>query len=138
MRVCANVELPERILEVYRPLLCEMEEMTQELNFAEFVEASGRLYESLHLSEKNELLNYKKRERREANAEFLFQVEDGINVAGHKPKVEGNGAAFCFCQHRYCKSTLNEAEDHKDQAGRRTKKKRRARTHRVHVSSKDK
>ena len=50
--------MPKDVLKVLIPLLCEMEELGQELSVNEFVEACYRLYESLTLPDKNTLLNY--------------------------------------------------------------------------------
>lgn len=44
------------LLEALTPLFCEMEEMGQTLDEEEFVDAAGRLYESVPLPEKNVLL----------------------------------------------------------------------------------
>jgi len=68
------IELPQEMLNLYRPLLCEMEEMNQELTLAEFIEASNRLYDSLYLPERNELLHYKKKVKRSTSIEPMFQV----------------------------------------------------------------
>jgi len=67
-------ELPTEVLELYTPLFCEMEELDQELNLEEFVEASGRLYDSLSIPEKNSLLTYKKRTKKSSGTEHNYQV----------------------------------------------------------------
>jgi hypothetical protein len=55
--------LPTDILEVFSPLLCEMEELGTTLNQEEFLDASYRLYATLNISEKNLILNFKKTKR---------------------------------------------------------------------------
>jgi len=49
---CVSPEL----LEVMSPLFCEMEELQQALDQEEFVDALGRLYDSISLPEKEKLL----------------------------------------------------------------------------------
>lgn len=44
------------LLEVLTPLFCEMEELGQTLDEDEFIDAAGRLYESIPLPEKNIIL----------------------------------------------------------------------------------
>ena len=47
------------LLEVLTPLFCEMEELGQTLDEDEFIDAAGRLYESIPIPEKNIILQHK-------------------------------------------------------------------------------
>jgi hypothetical protein len=58
--------LPTDILEVFSPLLCEMEELGTTLNLEEFLDASLRLYATLNIQERNMILNFKKSKKRGA------------------------------------------------------------------------
>ena len=56
------------LLEVLSPLFMEMEELSQALDAEEFIDAAGRLYDSLTLPQKNVLLlKPDKRERSASN-----------------------------------------------------------------------
>ena len=44
------------LLEVLTPLFCEMEELGQTLDEEEFIDAAGRLYDSVPLPQKNIIL----------------------------------------------------------------------------------
>ena len=59
-----EIDLPAEIEKLFQPLFCEMEEMDEDLDLDEFVEASCRLYDSLSLPQKNVLLNYKKKPKK--------------------------------------------------------------------------
>ena len=48
--------VPSELLEVLGPLFCEMEELSQALDLEEFVDAVGRLYETLSIPDKDKLL----------------------------------------------------------------------------------
>jgi 5S rRNA maturation endonuclease (ribonuclease M5) len=52
--------LSPKILDIFTPLFCEMEELGQSLDVEEFIDASMRLYETLKLPEKNLILSLKK------------------------------------------------------------------------------
>lgn len=52
-------QLNPELLEILTPLFCEMEEMAQNLNEEEFLDACGRLYDSVSLPEKNIILQNK-------------------------------------------------------------------------------
>jgi len=62
------------LLEVLTPLFCEMEEMGQTLDEEEFIDAAGRLYESVSLPEKNALLMIGKQSKNQHVSELLFKV----------------------------------------------------------------
>ena len=47
------------MLEIFTPLFCEMEELGQTLDAEEFVDASGRLFETLTIPERNTLISFK-------------------------------------------------------------------------------
>ena len=70
------------LLEVLSPLFVEMEELSQALDAEEFIDAVGRLYESLSMPDKNVLLlKPTKRERSASNkrkhgAAYNFQVSN--------------------------------------------------------------
>jgi hypothetical protein len=49
-------KLSPDLLEVLTPLFCEMEEMGQTLDEEEFIDAAGRLYDSVSLPEKNVII----------------------------------------------------------------------------------
>ncbi|CAI2384022.1 unnamed protein product [Moneuplotes crassus] len=51
--------LPPDILEIFTPLLCEMEELEHILDLEEFIDASMRLYDTLKIPEKNKILMMK-------------------------------------------------------------------------------
>ncbi len=51
------------LLEVLTPLFCEMEELGQTLDEEEFIDAAGRLYESVPLPQKNIILKLKDKEK---------------------------------------------------------------------------
>jgi len=56
--------LPTDILEAFSPLLCEMEELGTTLNAEEFLDSSYRLYNTLNISERNLILNFKRHTRK--------------------------------------------------------------------------
>ena len=49
-------KIPSDLLEVLSPLFCEMDELCQALDAEEFIDAVGRLYETLSVPEKNILM----------------------------------------------------------------------------------
>ena len=49
-------KLSPELLEVLTPLFCEMEELGQTLDEDEFIDAAGRLYDSVPLPQKNIIL----------------------------------------------------------------------------------
>ena len=49
------------LLQVLSPLFCEMEELGQTLDEDEFIEAIGRLYDSLSLPERNTILQLRQK-----------------------------------------------------------------------------
>lgn len=53
-------KLESHILEAFSPLLCEMEELGQSLNFEEFYEASERLLLTLSIDEKDKIFKMQK------------------------------------------------------------------------------
>ncbi len=56
--------IPSELLEVLGPLFCEMEELSQGLDLEEFIDAVGRLYETLSIPDKDKLLlKFGKREK---------------------------------------------------------------------------
>ncbi len=70
------------------PLLCEMEELGQDLNKEEFVEAACRLYETLAPPDKNLLINYRRVPKKRDVSEPRFQVtnasvSDPLAIALH-------------------------------------------------------
>lgn len=52
--------IPGEVLEVFTPLLQEMEDIAQTLDRDEFVEAALRLYQTLNVADKNIILTFKK------------------------------------------------------------------------------
>ena len=63
------------LLEVLSPLFMEMEELSQALDAEEFIDAAGRLYDSLSLPQKNTLLL--KPDRRERSASNKRKHDQG-------------------------------------------------------------
>jgi hypothetical protein len=51
--------LDPELLEVFTPLFCEMEELGQNLDEEEFIDAAGRLYDAVPLPQKNLLISNK-------------------------------------------------------------------------------
>lgn len=62
--------LPTEILEIFTPLLCEMEEISTTLDREEFLEASLRLYQTLNIHQKNLILQYRRVPRLKENHEM--------------------------------------------------------------------
>jgi len=50
--------LPKEILKIMNPLFCEMEDLQQELNLNDFIDAACNLYETLSLPDKRLLQNF--------------------------------------------------------------------------------
>ena len=67
--------LSANLLEVLSPLFMEMEELSQALDAEEFIDAAGRLYDSLSLPQKNTLLL--KPDRRERSASNKRKHDQG-------------------------------------------------------------
>lgn len=53
--------IDHNLLQVLSPLFCEMEELGQTLDEDEFIEAIGRLYDSLSLPERNTILQLRQK-----------------------------------------------------------------------------
>lgn len=53
--------IDNNLLQVLSPLFCEMEELGQTLDEDEFIEAIGRLYDSLSLPERNTILQLRQK-----------------------------------------------------------------------------
>lgn len=56
--------VPSDLLEVLGPLFCEMEDLCQALDIEEFVDALGRLYDTLSMPDKEKLLLKNNRNRK--------------------------------------------------------------------------
>lgn len=56
--------VPSDLLEVLGPLFCEMEDLCQALDIEEFVDALGRLYDTLSMPDKEKLLLKNNRTRK--------------------------------------------------------------------------
>lgn len=67
--------LPSELLEVLGPLFCELEDLSQALDMEEFVDALGRLYDTLSKPDKEKLLLRNDRKRR-VNQEPDFKVRN--------------------------------------------------------------
>eukprot|EP01016_Furgasonia_blochmanni_P003579 TRINITY_DN11408_c0_g1_i10.p1 TRINITY_DN11408_c0_g1~~TRINITY_DN11408_c0_g1_i10.p1 ORF type:complete len:745 (+),score=192.61 TRINITY_DN11408_c0_g1_i10:195-2429(+) len=76
--------IPTEALEIFAPLLCEMEEISSTLNLEEFIDASERLFKTLTVWERdNVLLNFKKKwEERRQTGNYTFHPE--INKKSQK------------------------------------------------------
>jgi hypothetical protein len=48
--------VPSELLEVLGPLFCEMEDLCQALDIEEFVDAIGRLYDTLSIPDREKLM----------------------------------------------------------------------------------
>ena len=51
------IGLPTKQLEIYAPLLCEMEELDKQLNLQQFMTAADKLYNTLIIPEREVFLN---------------------------------------------------------------------------------
>lgn len=68
--------VPIEILEVYTPILHELEELNQELNFEEFLSASEKLLQTLSVSDKAMIFASKKNENSfHVNQNITFKVK---------------------------------------------------------------
>jgi Ca2+-binding EF-hand superfamily protein len=65
--------LPSELLEVLGPLFCELEDLGQALDMEEFVDALGRLYDTLSKPDKEKLL-LRADKKRKVNREPDFKV----------------------------------------------------------------
>lgn len=65
--------ISNQILQYFTPLLQELEELNQELNFEEFSDATERLLKTLSVNERAEILGFNERKASE-NLSFSFQV----------------------------------------------------------------
>lgn len=77
--------LSEELHEVFRPLFIELEQLQEPLNKDEFVDATNRLYETLNQHQKNLILRFNKREKKNdyamANCTFKPQTNSVFNQA---------------------------------------------------------
>lgn len=87
-------EVPTEILEIYAPLLCEMEEMGHTLTLEDFIDGSERLLQILTVPQKNIILFNKKSTSSNATPHgCTFQVK--IHYRHHtyrslQPKLDKN------------------------------------------------
>lgn len=56
--------LSDELHELFKPLLIELEQLQEPLNKEEFVDATNRLYETLNQHQKNLILRFNKREKK--------------------------------------------------------------------------
>lgn len=71
--------VPIEILEVYTPILHELEELNQELNFEEFLSASEKLLQTLSVSDKAMIFASKKNDSSfHLNQNITFKVTKNI------------------------------------------------------------
>ncbi len=61
------------------PLFCEMEEIDEDLDMDEFVEAACRLYETLSQPEKNALLSFRRVQRKSLISIPKFRVSSPLH-----------------------------------------------------------
>ena len=67
--------VPGPILEIFTPLLQELEELNQDLNFEEFLEASDKLLKTLSVTEKSNIFGLTRKNSQTSNKSFSFQVD---------------------------------------------------------------
>jgi hypothetical protein len=66
--------IPIPVLEAFTPIFCEMEELNQELNFEEFLEASEKLLATLTVAEKAQILCNSRSKTPPSNDQLTFKV----------------------------------------------------------------
>ena len=69
--------MPAELLELYTPLLCEMEQMERVLDQTEFCEAAEKLYSTLTILEKDVFTLAKRGCKTISQTSFPFQVTRG-------------------------------------------------------------
>ncbi|CAI2384299.1 unnamed protein product [Moneuplotes crassus] len=90
--------LPPEILEIFTPLLCEMEELEHTLDLEEFIDASMRLYDTLKLPDKNMILLMKDKwsiQKDNSDAKYTFHPQlntNSLKIAA-KTRASGNDIA---------------------------------------------
>lgn len=79
-------KLESHVLEAFSPLLCEMEELGQSLNFEEFYEASDRLLQTLSIGERNQIFRLpKSKQSTDNNLTFHPSInENSVKIAAAK------------------------------------------------------
>ena len=99
-----DIALPQEIMEIYAPLLLEMEDIEQSLNLDEFIESSNRLYNSLSNKEKDILLRYKKLQKENGKEDKKFCVRQLkiISLAKNKQKIKRNCRKGKKCKFKNC------------------------------------
>lgn len=65
--------MPIEILEIFTPILYELEELNQDLNFEEFLDAAEKLLQTLSVTEKAKIFNSKKNSYN-SNPNITFKV----------------------------------------------------------------
>lgn len=65
--------MPIEILEIFTPILHELEELNQDLNFEEFLDAAEKLLQTLSVTEKAKIFNSKKNSYN-SNPNITFKV----------------------------------------------------------------
>ena len=73
----SNIDLhsvPIHILEAFTPILHELEELDQDLNFEEFSDAAEKLLKTLSVTEKANILGINRKNSQDLNKKFSFQV----------------------------------------------------------------
>lgn len=78
-----------QILELYTPLLCELEELNQTLNLEEFISASEKLLGTLSINEKALVLGLNKKGNDNLIENYSFQPE--INMKSHVLAMKKRG-----------------------------------------------
>ena len=80
--------LSEEVHELFKPLLIELEQLQEPLNKEEFVDATNRLYETLNQHQKNLILRFNKKEKKNdylmENCTFKPQTNSLFNQALQK------------------------------------------------------
>ncbi|CDW91726.1 UNKNOWN [Stylonychia lemnae] len=87
-------KLSPELLEVLTPLFCEMEELGQTLDEDEFIDAAGRLYDSVPLPQKNIILQTKQKWSEKSKIQQDLQFKPQLNpnslkiAASKRPKED--------------------------------------------------
>lgn len=71
-------KVPMHIFEAFKPILHELEQLNQDLNFEEFLEASEKLLKTLSVSEKAIIFGLSRKNLQNSNKNLCFKVNLNI------------------------------------------------------------
>lgn len=89
--------MPSDLLEVLGPLFCEMEDLCQALDMEEFVDAVGRLYDTLSMPDKDKLLLRERKRKQVQEHDFVVSTQQPNFV---QPKINEKSKQLAARKHQ--------------------------------------